>query len=85
MSNDNPQIQPQMTRQDILDIVDNVDDDLVIQIIDTGATKQELLEAITWLSGDEEVLATALDREPSGRVAQLCDILSTSALGEEER
>ena len=85
MSKDNPQIQPQMTRQDILDMVDNVDDDLIIQIIDTGATKQELLEAFTWLSGDEEVLATALDREPSGRVARLCEILSTSVLDEEER
>lgn len=79
------QMHAQMTRHEVVDIIDGVDDNLISQIIDTGATKHELFEAITWLSNDEDVLATGLDEDARGRVSQLCEILSASLPDEEDR
>lgn len=63
-----------MTREDVIEIAGPLDDGRILQILKTGATKDELLEAFTWVSADD-AMARELHRRPHGNVAQLCEIL----------
>ncbi len=63
-----------LTREEVIEVAGPLDDGRILQIIETGASKDELLEAFTWLSADD-ALARGLHREPHGRIAQLCEIL----------
>ena len=63
-----------MTREDVIEIAGPLDDGRVLQILKTGATRDELLEAFTWVSADD-AMARELHHQPHGRVAQLCEIL----------
>jgi hypothetical protein len=64
-----------LTRHDVTEVLGLVDDDLIVQIIDTGAAKAELLEAHAWLNADD-AMARDLHREPHGRIAVLCELIS---------
>jgi hypothetical protein len=64
-----------LTREEVLHIVGRMDDFRVAEIIASGATKDELLEARQWVSSDDSI-QRALHRQPHGRVARLCEILS---------
>lgn len=63
-----------VTASDIGEIVGELDPAAVASIIATGATRDELLEAFSWLSSDDS-LHRALHHGPRGRVAQVYDIL----------
>lgn len=63
-----------MTREDVIGVLGPVDDELIVTILGTGATREELEEAFGWLNADD-VLGRQLRRQPSGRVAELCEIL----------
>lgn len=71
-----------MTREDVIGILGPVDDDVIVAVLATGATTEELEEAFAWLNADD-VLGRQLHRQPSGRVAELCEILQPAE--EEER
>lgn len=73
-----------LTHQDIIDIVGALDDARMAEIIETGASPAELMEAYTWLASDD-MLADRLHREPHGMVARLCEILSADMPEPEER
>ena len=45
-----------------------------LEVLGVGATREELEEAFAWLNADD-VLGRQLHRQPSGRVAELCEIL----------
>lgn len=64
-----------VTREDVLHIVGRLDDLRIAEIIASGATKDELLEARQWVAGDDSI-QRALHRQPRGRVARLCEILA---------
>lgn len=63
-----------MTREDVIEVLGPVDDDVIVEVLAIGATREELEEAFAWLNADD-VLGRQLHRQPSGRVAELCEIL----------
>ena len=69
-----------MTREDVIAVLGPVDDELIVEILATNATREELEEAFVWLNADD-VLGRQLHRRPTGRAAELCEILER----EEER
>lgn len=73
-----------LTREEVLEIVGPLDDARVAQIIATGATAAELLEAIGWLSEDG-YMGADLQRNLSGNVAKLHEILRLDEPEPEER
>lgn len=63
-----------VTAQEIREIVGRISDDRISAILATGATSAQVLEAFSWLGGDEEIGAT-LERPLTGIVAQVYEIL----------
>lgn len=68
------------TRDEIVEIVGPLDDTILMQILATGATATEVLEAFTWANADDAI-GTEIERGPRGAVAQVYEILT---LEEEE-
>jgi hypothetical protein len=54
-----------------------IDETLIAEIIATGATAEELAQAWAWINSDEALIGE-LRRLPSGKVAELIDLLSPS-------
>lgn len=73
----------ELTRSEIERIAGPLDDGLVVEILATGATSEEMAEAFEWLYADD-AMARDLHREPVGRVGVLCEILSRGALDDED-
>jgi hypothetical protein len=71
-----------LTRNEVIDVLGPVDDDLLVEIVGTGATQAELEEAYTWLRSDEALVNEGRPL-PSGRVGALVEILETSEETEE--
>lgn len=63
-----------MTREDVIHVLGPVDESLIVEVLATGASTEELEEAFVWLNADD-VLGRQLHRQPSGKVAELCEIL----------
>ena len=63
-----------LTRDGVTAICGRLDDMKMARVLGTGASLEELTEARTWLAADDQ-LGKATRRLPSGRVAQLIDIL----------
>jgi len=63
-----------LTAQDIREIVGRIGDDQLTAILATGATAAQVLEAFTWLTGDE-YLGGKLEKPLTGVVADVFDIL----------
>jgi hypothetical protein len=63
-----------LSSEDVRAVVGPIDETLLADILATGASAQELAEAWAWVSADEALVneGRAL---PSGRVAQLIDLL----------
>jgi hypothetical protein len=70
-----------LTRKDVTAMLGELDDDVVAEILATGATPEELAEARAWLTNDEPLMNAGRPL-PSGRVARLVDIVA--AITEEE-
>jgi hypothetical protein len=73
----------ELTSSEIERIAGRLDDSLVVEILETGATREELIEALDWIYADD-VMARDLHREPAGRIAVLCEILSRTDLAADE-
>jgi hypothetical protein len=74
-----------LTRSSVLRLVghNRLDDHTIVEIIGTGATEPELVEAVTRVSRGAEVGAEK--RKPmSPKVAKLCEILMTSSIDVDE-
>ena len=65
----------QLTRDDVIKAVGQVDDVTIAEIIGTGATVEELAEAEAWAVNDDPLL-NAGKPLPTGRVRELIDILA---------
>lgn len=63
-----------LIREQVIDICGQLDDMRIADIIATGASAAELMEARTWLASDD-YLGGDLGRSPNGRVARLVEIL----------
>jgi hypothetical protein len=73
----------QLTREDVIKAVGEIDDVTTAQIIGTGATPEELAEAQAWIENDE-ALINAGRPLPSGRVGELVEILDELESDEDE-
>jgi hypothetical protein len=62
------------TAADIISILGPVEDALLLEIIETGATAAEVLEAFTWSNADDQI-GTELERGPRGAVMRVYEIL----------
>jgi hypothetical protein len=63
-----------LTRDEVTSVLGPVDDTLAAELFATGASLTELEQAWAWLNSDE-ALINEYRPLPSGRVAQLIDIL----------
>lgn len=72
-----------MRHDDITAILGPVDEALVAQIIQTGASADELAQAWAWLNADE-ALVNEGRKLPKGRVAELISLLEAARLDPEE-
>ena len=73
-----------LDRHTILQIAGNVEDAKVAAIERTGATLEELEEAVSWASGQNVATGDA-HRHLSGMVAQLYEILTADEDFDDER
>lgn len=65
-----------MTEEEITAILGPVDEILIAEINQTGATSEELAEAWAWLNADEALINEGRPH-PSGRVGALVEILES--------
>jgi hypothetical protein len=72
-----------LTRDDVIKAVGDVDDVTIAEIIGTGATAEELARAQAWIA-TEDVLLDAGKPPPAGRVRELIDILEELETDEDE-
>ncbi|PRD41605.1 hypothetical protein C5748_21065 [Phyllobacterium phragmitis] len=64
-----------ITREEVISVLGPVDDTLVADIVTTGATLDELMQAWGWINNDEALVKEGIP-PPSGRAAELVDLLS---------
>jgi hypothetical protein len=64
-----------LTREDVIAVLGTVDEAVIARVVATEATLEELTLASAWLSNDEPLMGEGRPL-PSGRVAQLVDLLS---------
>ena len=63
-----------ITRDDAIRAVGTADDVTIAQIVGTGATPEELAEALAWMENDEPLINDGKPL-PSGRVGELVAIM----------
>jgi hypothetical protein len=64
-----------ITRNDVIKAIGDVDDVIIANIIATGATTDELAEALAWMANDEPMMNSGRPLA-TGRVRELVDILA---------
>jgi hypothetical protein len=64
-----------ITRDDVSRTITGADDATIAQIIGTGATADELAEALAWMANDEPMMNAGRPLA-TGRVRELVDILA---------
>jgi len=64
-----------LTREDVAKAIGEIDDVTVANIIATGATIDELAEALAWMANDEPMMNSGRPLA-TGRVRELVDILA---------
>ena len=72
------------TAAEIVGILGPVDDALVVDILNTGATAAEVLEAFTWANADDQI-GTEIEHGPRGAVIRVYEILKREEPEESER
>jgi hypothetical protein len=72
------------TAAEIIEIVGPLDDDVVMQILETEATSAEVLEAFTWATADDQI-GTELEHGPRGVVERVYEILKREEPEADER
>ena len=65
---------PTLTHEDVRVVLGPVDDTLVAEIVATGASPEELVEAYAWVTNDEALMNIGRPLA-SSRVGRLIDIL----------
>jgi len=64
-----------LTREEIVSLLGPVDDTTIAEVAGTGATLQDLREALAWVNSDEALMGEGRPL-PGTRVASLIDILA---------
>ena len=72
------------TRDDVIHLLGDVSDHKVVEILETGATLEQLEEAAAWLAGESDVMGE--ERLPlAGAAAKVYDIIARDELPERQR
>lgn len=71
-----------LTREDVLSVVGPVDEVMIADVIATQATLAELSQAWAWINSDEALINEGRP-PPSGRTAELVELLTSQDEGEE--
>ena len=72
------------TRDDVIHLLGDISDDKVVEILETGASLEQLEEAAAWLAGESDVMGE--ERLPlTGAAAKVYDIIARDELPERER
>jgi hypothetical protein len=72
------------TMSEIVEIVGPLDDAVLQEILQSGATAAEVLEAFTWVSADDQI-GTETEHGPRGAVLRVCEILERQQAEPDER
>lgn len=64
-----------LARSDVTTALGEMDDVVVTEILDIGATPEELAEAQAWLTNDEAMMNSGRPL-PAGRVGRLVEVLT---------
>jgi len=72
------------TRDDVIHLLGDISDHKVVEILETGATLEQLEEAAAWLAGESDVMGE--ERLPlTGASAKVYDIIARDELPVRER
>jgi len=72
------------TRDDVIHLLGDISDHKVVEILETGATLEQLEEAAAWLAGESDVMGE--ERLPlTGAAAKVYDIIARDELPVRER
>jgi hypothetical protein len=71
------------TAQEIAEVIGKQDELLIAQILRTGASREEVLQAHTWLNADD-ALGKSLGRPMRGGAAKVLEILEAAQLDSDE-
>jgi hypothetical protein len=63
-----------MTREQVVSVLGPVEDEIIAEIISSGASLEELREAWAWAYGDEALMGMGRPL-PGTRIAELIDLL----------
>ena len=72
-----------LTRKNVTAMLGEFDDEVVAEIIATGATPEELAQAHAWLANDEPLMNAGRPL-PGGRAARVIDIVAAITEEDEE-
>jgi hypothetical protein len=68
-----------LTREDIIKTAGVHDETLIVRIMETGASKEDIADAVGWLTNDE-AMAEARRHRPTGLADQVFDILDAARI-----
>lgn len=68
-------LEPKITRDQVVDVLGAIDDAIIVAIIETGATIEELEEAAEWAAGESDVMGE-MERKLAGAASAVYDILT---------
>jgi hypothetical protein len=71
-----------MTRKDVTSVLGPVDEMTIAEFAATGASLDELREALIWVNNDEVLMGESRPL-PGSRVAALIDLLEAEEIGDE--
>ena len=71
-----------VTREDVVSVVGPVDEVMIADVVATQATLAELSQAWAWVSSDEALINEGRP-PPSGRTAELVELLTSQDEGDE--
>ena len=72
------------TRDDVIHLLGDINDHKVVEILETGASLEELEEAAAWLAGESDVMGE--ERLPlTGAAGIVYEIIARDELPERER
>ncbi|RCW80041.1 hypothetical protein [Phyllobacterium bourgognense] len=70
-----------MTRKDVTSVLGPADEMTIAEIISTGASLDELRQALIWLNNDEVLMGESRPL-PGSRIAALIDLLEAEEISE---
>lgn len=72
-----------LTHDRVIEIVGRLSDERIARILECEAQEEDLLAAMSWVEADDAI-ERETHKQPSGKVALLCEILAAELPADEE-